>query len=465
LADLFWYTDRTHVEMGLGHCRRARWLSKHAGPTGYGLVAKSESLPLATGTYIHLAAQPLLQILKDLQRLPTTEEVRAGVAIANGAYEIEIGARGFRGLLASQTTEEVIKEQQGLLTGLIWAFSLKFLPWLHREYRVLSVEEERNLVISCECGLTRTDPIDQHQARGCAGIVLQQRLDLIGQGRASNRLAYFELKTTGSDISRFSEEYEVKPQLSLGNIDVEARFGQSLSELYVVGLYKGYREKIYDAQDQIVGMRQMSPFATAYMKPGNPPLTTDDWKTTYRYVNEQGQKKQVSKEHQKTPIWKLGDSDWPAWIAHQDVAMTPAEFWVRTLPDSTLEAQLYLLGPMNLQADQLASLLIAIPEEEKRWQAVAWELYELQQNGLGWAHPEFMAALDRLAPQSWDCRRFGKSHQCQYLRLCFKDQGWEDPIGSGHYIPRLPHHSGELAQAVSRGLLPDQAAPQEEMEG
>jgi hypothetical protein len=48
--------------------------------------------------------------------------------------------------------------------------------------------------------------------------------------------------------------------------------------------------------------------------------------------------------------------------------------------------------------------------------------------------------------------------------ICHRHVGWEDPLGSGQYQPRLPHHSPELAQAVERGLIPEDAAAHDEEE-
>jgi hypothetical protein len=42
--------------------------------------------------------------------------------------------------------------------------------------------------------------------------------------------------------------------------------------------------------------------------------------------------------------------------------------------------------------------------------------------------------------------------------------GWDDPIGSGQYQPRRPHHDPELQQAIARGLLVAEAGEVEEEE-
>lgn len=460
---LLWFTDRTHYEMGTGFCATARFLSKHAGPTGYGIVMKAESLPLATGQYVHQACAPLFTSLQQHNTLPSPADVRAAVVLANLAYEAALTERGFRGLLASDTTAAVIKEQQALLTGLIWALALKFLPWFHEQYTVVSVEEEHVALFTCDCGHDLLAPLDVHLEAGCGGIALQQRRDVVGRHRISGRLAYFEIKTTGEDFSRFKERWEIAPQLAVGILNAEQQYGAPIDELWVVGLYKGYREKVYNDQDQIIGQRQMSPFCTAYKRAGNPPLDHDDWRPSYRYTDESGKRKQLPKDYQKTPTWQLAESDWPTRASHPE--LDPVECWVRSLPEKTLEEQLYLVGPMNPQVEQAQALREQWMGEEVRWQSIVWQLYaHTKHTGEGWGTPSYHALLQRLVSASWACRRYGSAHQCQYLPLCLKQQGWEDPLGSGIYVPRRPHHAPELAQAIGRGLIAAEAQEVEEVE-
>lgn len=462
---LFWLTDRSHYEMGVGKCARERLLSKHAGPTGYGFVAKAESLPLATGTYLHQAAAHLFTHLYQTQSLPTTQVIREALSHATGEYEKVIAERGFRGLLASESSEEVIREQCALLTGMVWALALKFLPWFHQNYEVVEVEQENLVILECACGLSLTDDASLHVERGCDGIALQRRRDLVGKSRTTGKLAYFELKTTGLEVNRFMEEWEIKPQLSLGTLRAEEQWGAPISELYVIGLYKGYRGKVRDEQDKVIGVRQESPFCYGYKRPGNPPLATDDWKASYRYTDESGKRKQVTKDYQKTGSWLLSESDWPIWVTNfqNDPQITPAECWVRTLPDQVLESQLYLLGPFNPQPIQTQMLVTSIVGEERRWQERLWDLFTLQQQH-GWSSPEVQAYLDRHIPCSWNCRPYGANHQCVYLPICLKGEGWEDPLGTGRFVPRRPHHQPELDQAVARGLLPTEGQTVEEQE-
>jgi hypothetical protein len=118
---------------------------------------------------------------------------------------------------------------------------------------------------------------------------------------------------------------------------------------------------------------------------------------------------------------------------------------------------------MNPQAEQLKSLLRGFEGEETRWQEALWTLYQLQQLGHTWSSPTFQAALDRLVPCSWACRPFGKDNQCEFVPVCHRHNGWDDPMANG-YQARLPHHEPERVQAVARGLLPEQAETVEEEE-
>lgn len=460
MASAIWLTDRSRYEVGTGRCAMKRYLNGYAGPTGYGLTTKAESVPLTTGTYTHQALDPLLTILKAHDRLPTTDEVRAIVQDVRATYEAKLTRKGFRGgMFTSPIIEETIKEQSALISGLVWTLAVHFLPWLHQQYRVLEVEQERLHFLHCDCG---AGPLDQaqHDARGCNGRALMLRTDALAQHRVGGQLAYFEGKTTGWDSDAWAEQWETKPQLGLGTLDLDKRYGREVSELYIIGMGKGSRKK--DDKDEgtdLQGMkRQQSALCYGYCRPGNPPLAKEDWLPAYTWTTEAGEKKTASRAHRKKGIWHLETSDWAVWQAYKgsDPLMPAEEFWVRQLPPSVQDRIVFVLGPMNRQDQQLHSLLRAMNAEEERWQQILWQLYTKQMEGYGWATPEFQTLLDTLIPRSWDCRRFGKEHECEFTTLCFKKAGWEDPIGSGHYIPRRPHHAPELQQAIERGLLPEE---------
>jgi hypothetical protein len=457
-----WLLDRSRFKTKTGRCARQGYLGYHWGPTGYGITSKSDSLPLATGIYVHEGISAFCDILQQYDRLPMLDETRAIVAATCAQYVQRVEARGFLGILGGTHTEETITEQRALISGILWALRLKFLPWLHNAYQILSSEQERVHGLTCDCGAGPL-PIAEHIARGCQGKKLMLRNDILARRRGATTLAYFEAKTTGWESEAWADQWESDPQLGLGTLDVPQIYGAEVSELFIIGLMKGARKR--DKNDPDGRRKQQSSLCYGYRRLGNPPMVADDWLPAYEWIDDNGELKRKTKAHERTGVWEMVNSDHVPWIAYskEDPNLTPEEFWVRMLPKSVLDKVCFLLGPMNRQDHQIASVRQAMIGEEDRWQAMLWQLYEAQQTH-GWATPEFQALLDRLNPQSWNCRPFGRDHQCEFYGICMKEEGWQDPIGSGKYVPRRPHHTTELAQAIGRGLLPEEAEEPEETE-
>jgi len=458
-----WLTDRSRYKLGTGRCGAARYLSYHFGPTGYGITAKAESVPLTTGLSAHEGIEAFATILQQHDRLPTQEETRAIITEVQATYLAKVTARGFRGIVAGPSTDETIQEQCVLISGLLWAIRIKFLPWLHQSYRVVLVEQERAHMLSCTCAAGQAAPFDLHVARGCEGSVLMLRTDLLAQRRTGGGLAYFEIKTTGWDSDAWAEQWETDFQLALGTIDVKQTYGEEVTELYIVGLGKGSRKKdkyAGEAEGVTPMRRQQTALCYGYYKPGAPPLAADQWLPAWEWVDEHGETKRANKSFKRRGVWHLKDSDNPTWLAYhqQDPEMSPEEYWVRTLPLSVLDKVCFVLGPLNRQDHQIEATRQGMIGEEDRWREVLWALYEIQANGYSWASEEFQKEYARLVPKSWACRPFGADHQCEHVGICHRHEGWQDPIGSGRYQPRRPHHSFELQQAIARGLLIEDAA-------
>jgi hypothetical protein len=461
-SSLLWYTDRSRFKLGTSRCARARYLGYHAF-NSYGITARRDALPLVTGIAVHQILEDFTSVLRQYDRLPALDEVRAIITAQVDAYVTRVEARGYRGILGGPDTEETIAEQAALIAGLGWALRLQFLPWLHQGYKVVAVEQERLHFLDCSCGAPPLDA-DEHHRRSCSGKAIMLRTDLLAQRRGASTLAYFECKTTGWDNDAWAEQWETDAQLALGTVDAEKLWGAEVTELYIVGLSKGRRQRDRYAGSEDPRKKQLSPLCYGYLRPGNPPLATDDWLPSHEWVNEQGETKRASRAHRRTGVWTLDRSDWPTWRAYQasNPGLTPVEFWVRNLPAAILDKVCFILGPMNRQDAQLRGLLGGFRGEERRWQETLWALYELQTQGHTWASETFQAALDELVPCSWACRPFGTEHQCEFVPICHRHEGWADPLGSGHYQPRLPHHDPELDQAIGRGLLPAEAANTDE---
>ena len=439
-----WLTDRSRYEAGLGYCPRARYLEYHAGESGYGWRLTPVSMPQARGIYIHEGVAILLAHLQATEELPEEGTIRTAVKVTVDRYVSVVEARGLQNLDAGQTVETIIKEQTALLTGCLWVFALEVLPWFHAEYRVVSVEQEEIAVLGCTCGLgDRVGTADLHDARGCQGIGWMSRADCIAEHRLSGRLAYFEIKVAG--YPQKAEDWETKIQFSAAVLGVEARLERPIDESWVLNLLTGKREHSYnyETKQKDGELRQQSVLCYGYRKAAPAPGMTEEWAAEYDYIDDAGRNRRLGKDYKRAGVWEMD----PRLTGGVD----PAEYWVRWIGAELRQKQLAILGPLNRQQVLLAGFGETLAAEEQRWQATLWHLYDLQTQGHGWASAEFQSALNQLVPQSWQCNKYGQRYGCQFKKLCFRHEGWEEPEANGYQV-RRPHHTPEVEQAEARGI-------------
>lgn len=499
MSSTLWLLDRSRVVDGRGFCVRARFNNYHLGPTGYGITKKATKLPLMTGIAGHDGLAPILEWCRDHDEqirlglaqvgpdelmLPApTAIVRAAVQQAQAKYRKAVEVRGFAYLSDDENVQEVTREQVYLIEGLIWAWCIEVLAEILRRGRVVEVEHDDTYVVGCTCGLgegigTKAD----HEGRECQGIGLMCRPDFLLETRETKELEYHEFKTTGMDSITFRDKWEVMIQMFAATLDAERRHGKHVQSIYIHGLVKGKREGEYnpDTGKRDGLMRQSSVFCYGYKKPANPPMQQEEWAATFDYYDPvEGRNRRLGKAYRKAGVWELPDALIPA-------GMSKGEFWAKWIPSEARRKSLIVLGPYSRQTLMVDHFLEEVRGEEARWQEGLWELYDAGQqllhaavvegtiysdNGgysvadwwtVVWPNPRFQAQLDRLFPRSYECRRYGMRNRCQFETMCFYHEGWADPIGSGLYIERRPHHKDELEQAIARGLmLPEEGAAEE----
>ncbi len=450
-----WLTDRSRLEAGLDHCRRARLLNYHFGPTGYGIARKAHSIPLVGGTTYHDGLAHVTRHVQVHDTLPPDAVVREACAMSTTAYRDTVTARGLQNLDEGERLEDIIAEQCCLIEGLIWAFALTTLPEMHRQARIVEVEEEDVLVYGCSCGLgSEIGTLEEHEARDCQGVGVQSRLDFLIEYRARpGVLAYCEFK--GGAYEGFADDWEYKNQFALGARRVQARRGVPLSEGFIIQLLKGKREgRDYDpATKRKTGpLMQNTTLCYWYRREGNPPLDAPDWQEQYEWVDEEGKNRRLGNNYRKAGLWTIGQ-DAPELL---QTGISIPEFAAKFVPRERLGRHVALIGPLQINPIILDAMPEIVVAEETRWQAVVWELWDVFQNDAGqdWAHPSYQAALNRLAPPNYSgCRRYGRRYDCQFAPLCHYKEGWQDPLGSGGYVLRLPHHEAERYQQVARGIV------------
>lgn len=501
MSSTIWLLDRSRVVDGRGFCQRARLLGYHVGPTGYGITKKATRLPLMTGIAGHDGLAPILEWCKQhdeliLSALSTpmpegerllpvpNEVVRAAVQTAQARYWKVVEARGFAYLSEQEETKAVTREQNYLIEGLIWAWCLEVLPELLTRGRIVEVEHDDTYVFGCTCGLG--DGIgtkEEHEARDCAGMGLMCRPDFLLETRLTHEFEYHEFKTTAMDSITFRDKWEIMIQMFAATLDAERRWEKHVQSVYVHGLIKGKREGDYNFESgkKDGTIRQNSIFCYGWRKPAVPPMESEEWASQYEYIGEDQKNHRLGKAWKKTGVWELPDALIPE-------GMSKPEFWAKFVPAEVRKKQLVLIGPLSRQTLMVDHFIEEAIGEERRWQDGLWQLYDLGQQILAEAYPSgetggvadgvpvnawwelvwpderFQIALDRLFPRSYECRRYGMRNRCQFEDPCLFREGWADPIGSGQFIDRRPHHKDELEQAIARGLLLPEEGANEEME-
>jgi hypothetical protein len=408
--DTNWYTSRSPFLDGF-HCTRYRYLRYHS-VTGYGLDAKAVSLPLTTGTHTHT---PLAAILGECKggQVPSTPAVREIIRASRIAYVDELKDRGFLDV-ESTDVQRTMAEQSCLIEGMVWGYVRAVLPTILKEYDIVAIEREYVLVLA-------------------PGIIFQARPDFVARRKSDGVLTLHDFKTTSSLSEDYVASFNHNVQMSLGTAAVEATHKEKVPNFYIHGLLKGSRRPFQKDGNKTPYECQHSPFCYAKLTPAMPPLKREpSWSLTGYWADKQA-------------LWTLAPDFWP----NKPAEMSTSEYWVtQVLPLAEVQTQYQLLGPYERPDHLIAASLREIEYEERRW---IDRLFELHETPRSFGDPKFQADLSRLFPRSWNCWSF-YGGPCPMMHLCFEQPGWQDPLLSGRYQTRLPHHEPEFRQAAARGI-------------
>lgn len=463
-----WLVDRSRVEAGLEHCRRARYLRYHAGPHGYGWDRKAQSIPAVTGQLIHTPLAGLHTWMAEFDALPSDQRVHAAIHAGIAEYQQIIDQRGLRLIFGEADLVAQTHEQLALLEGLVWTWARVGLPAFHVEHRIVEVEREDVTVLGCTCGLgDKIGTPEDHDARHCSGVGWMTRGDVIAQHRVTGAYSYHEFKTTADAGMNWEAQWAYRTQMLAGVLGAEARLGVMIDAVYVHGLIKGKRLSEYSQETRSYSgpKYQQSPLVYAYRRPANPPLLPEDWAAKHSYVDDLGKSRKLGKDYQRTGVWEVPAEIW----SEGSDCLSPLDYWTRLLlNEGTLAGCYRQVGPIYRAGWKLESFAAQLIAEEARWRNNLWTLYEAQSSPpikylapLDFGHPYVQAELDELFPQTRGqaCRSyFGDT--CAFEPVCEHTPGWEDLARMG-YLPRRPHHQPELDQAIGRGLLPPDAGAAE----
>ncbi len=390
-----WLTDRSRYTTGLQHCMMARYLNYHAGDYGYGWSPAALSVPLSTGIYVHEALAGVL----------TNGEPRLKINEAVERYTKAVTKLGYS---TDETSTFTIKEQAHLIEALCWGWVRLMLPMVLENFEILDVERE--------------------ELKELTNVTQMSKPDFIARDKRSGKVEIHDFKTTGSMSPNWRKSFRNSVQMSIGAGVVSERLGEEVINFRIHGLAKGGRRKFTRHDNETEEARNFSHLCYVQYNAPEPPMQPRPEYLCKGYW------------YDKTPVWELDFPDKPAGISN-------AEHWANTIPLEDLVKMYEMVGPYPCDPYMEKQYYIGMEAEEQRWINRLWEL----PLDADWPSDKFQDAITNIFARSYQCESyFGE--QCPYKRLCLRRPGWEDPVGSGYYKHRRPHHADEIEQMEERGI-------------
>ena len=393
-----WLTDRSRHMTGLSHCEMARFIQYYA--LDGGIVRRGSSIPLSTGTAVHDALARILQ----------GESVDQAVETAKEEYRKVVNESGILDMDEPEELTHTVLEQSWLTEVLVRGWHKTMYPILMDQFEIVCVEQEELLDIELPDVTIR----------------LMSRPDFIARNKQSGALTVHDFKTTASLNESYIEQWRSSVQRMAGVISAEKRLGEPISHFYIHALVKGDRRADYNPESHGWDgpKRQTSPLCYAWYAPPVPPLSEGGWAFKKRYKTESGKYKMLGKEYERFPVWeKLTGKQWIELLEPQDLY----EFFA-------------MIGPFERVQWKIDQFLRSLATEEDTW----WRKIEgLSRLSTQWSGEVYQSYIDSNFSRSYDCFPWGR--RCQFWDICNYRAGvWQDPIGSGFYKQREPHHQEEM---------------------
>lgn len=300
-----------------------------------------------------------------------------------------------RGVQASGIHDAFLAEQRALLEGLVWAWNRVRLPAIRAEYDLVSVERDMLWTMGTQDGVTVVDMV---------------KCDALVRRRSDGTLFYLEFKTTTQGGDEWIKQWEHNSQLLINTVAVEELLGERLGGVLIEGLLKGRRAPERLRHSPFRGrVLQQSALCYAYAQ-------TDSLGGRHYSLDY------VSPKWERIAVWTEVD----------------ARRWTHDV----------------MTTEQCAALFVPCPPIRPRNELLARHRAQMLHQESAIARMLPSADLDRDFPMNDDhCYRYW-GNPCEMEELCFNAAIAQDPLGSGLYQRRRPHHELE-----GRGA-PDSAEPE-----
>lgn len=397
-------------------CMRKRW-HVYESPNGTkagGFERLKLALPLATGIYVHTGIGAVL--------LGTS--IDDAVKLACDGYKEEIASRGLETEVLDQM-EDVISEQNALIEALVRAWNRIRLPYYLENYDIVAedIEREESVLL-----------IEPDSLGVMPGVELLARTDALLRRKLDGKLFIANWKTVGSADYRWYQGWEVDMQILTETLAVEKRLGERLGGVIVEGLIKGARYKVKDKEGEVIGYRQGTPLIYGYKHPGNPPIDPPAY--DFNYTKRKGWSRfNVWEEKVEYVELPAGTYTKGEEFSAEPQPMSSIAWWIDWLPEELLEAQFAIVPPLLRDQAVMESKVRQIVAIERQIYLgkMTYEQAESDEQRL--------IVLDNMFPQNE--RACIWPSKCSVYDICWTGGVSADPIGSGLFRARIPHHPQE----------------------
>lgn len=439
------------------------------GYNGIGLVPVRRNVPLTTGICTHRGVEYLLNLLRKNKK-PLVPDVDDAVTISTGAYKELVKTTKDLSIEGDAQAEFTYHEQMALTEAMVRVWAAREMKRIRRGYVVLEVERE------LEYPLTRKFP--SLLGGGKVEIVHESRLDAllrVKEGEGLGDVVAYSLKTQKRFDTRAAKSYEKDLQGPLELWSAEQHLHEinlatdSMIEDGLVMLFPDDQEYARDVRRLLESrhlpniVRQVS---FCYLIKGDWKKDKTGIKRTYcpliRGYRNAGP---ASIEYAHSYDWVEGGGDrWdPQAIKHRlGKGWIPFNSWET---EGGVRGWMELLATGTVQVDAgdpLTESVITPPEYFRHKDDVRSRVrqYALSEQRICEKVSERVYAAEAFKatgiPQ-WEPDGFFEQNtqschfptDCELLTWCWGDQGAPveevraDPIGSGVFEYRKPHHAGE----------------------
>lgn len=452
MADIMIYSSRSRVET-FQECQRRGYIGYLWD--GRGLQKRAASVYLSTGLYTHIGLEIIFRNRQyDVIAWDKCKEeyIEFAVQKAIESYQSEIKERGFdlEEGEDSQNQSFIVSEQCALVEAFIRSFAIRVLPDLLARFRIIDVEREESIqegdliiegrldvileeistsdiyIISFKTAASwdrRQEKANEHDNQGLSETyLLEARL------REENRVLQEFRPTIHMDLN-----WKLDPKIIAATKKYDEYISKFLKKETVMGVLMIYmlKGKRYESYSKPGLWEQHSPLIRGYRKLVG---------TEYEYAGSLW----YDNPSNKSGKGKLGKG-WEPFNIWESEEVGFIKGWIHKAANNELGQDIIgqsfkIPAPYFRRQEHLDSWFrqtLAIEEEIKGKEKFVRN-----------ASNEF----NKPTPQLLDIYfQQARKHchyptDCSYLDICYNNEIFNDPIGSGKFIYRMPHHIREIVE-------------------